>query len=425
MSSASRLSQVRSALPAGQVGQGPAGLDEPGLGAGPDREVGEGLGDVALADADRAVEDDGLAGGQPAQGGEVADLGGGQLRGGAEVEALEGGLGLEPGAADPALQGHGLAAGDLVLAQDLQEVQVAEFPGVRLGEAGVEGVQHAGQFQVPQRGGQRAAVGDGDGGHDAASWLTGVKMCTGCPANVPRAQIQPQVRPGWGSGAGSHPVRAASRATLAVRDGVSPAGLGDLDDDLVRLRPDGQAGDAGLLDQVRGGADDAHVGGQRDVPARGGGGHGVISAASPGRTASLVTVPGKGMTLANDAGPRRNAAAPPSPAAAGSWSRSVAGGQDALDRPVGRVAGGDRLGAGGLEPGRVVLVGQPDHALGGAEPVERVVGQQLADDLLAGRADPGGLAAAPGRGPHVERDLLRRVVAEVGLLARGPCAGGS
>ena len=101
------------------------------------------------------------------------------------------------------------------------------------------------------------------------------------------------------------------------------AGLGDLDDDLVRLRPDGQAGDAGLLDQVRGGADQAHVGGQRGVPARGGGGHGVISAAFPGRTASLVTVPGRGMTFANDAGPRRNAAAPPSPAAAGSVSRSV------------------------------------------------------------------------------------------------------
>jgi hypothetical protein len=48
---------------------------------------------------------------------------------------------------DPPLQGHGLAAGDLVLAQDLEEVQVAEFPGVRLGQAGVEGAQHAGQFQ--------------------------------------------------------------------------------------------------------------------------------------------------------------------------------------------------------------------------------------------------------------------------------------
>ena len=64
-----------------------------------------------------------------------------------------------------------------------------------------------------------------------------------------------------------------------------------------------------------------------------------------------------------------------------------------------------------------MLVGEADHALGGAEPVERVVGQQPGDDLLARGADGGGLAAAPGRGAHVERDLLRRVVTEVGLLA--------
>ena len=101
--------------------------------------------------------------GEPAQGGEVADLGGGQLRGGGEVEPLEGGLGLEPGAADPPGQGHGLAAGDLVLAEDLEEVQVAEFPGAGLGEAGVQGGEHAGQLQLAQRGGERAAVGDGDG----------------------------------------------------------------------------------------------------------------------------------------------------------------------------------------------------------------------------------------------------------------------
>ncbi len=149
-----------------------------------------------LPTPDRAVQDDGLPGLQPAQGGEVADLGGGQFRGGAEVEAFERGLGLEPRAADPALQRHALAAGDLVLAQDLQEVQVAEFAGVGLGEAGVEGAEHAGQFQFAQRGGQGAAVGDGDGGHDAASCLTGVKMCTGCPANVPWAWSQPQVLPG-------------------------------------------------------------------------------------------------------------------------------------------------------------------------------------------------------------------------------------
>jgi hypothetical protein len=38
--------------PAGQVGQCPAGLHEAGIGAGADREVGQGLGDVALADSD-------------------------------------------------------------------------------------------------------------------------------------------------------------------------------------------------------------------------------------------------------------------------------------------------------------------------------------------------------------------------------------
>ena len=43
---------------AGQVGQHAAGLEEPGLGAGADGQVTEGLGDVGLADADRAVEDD-------------------------------------------------------------------------------------------------------------------------------------------------------------------------------------------------------------------------------------------------------------------------------------------------------------------------------------------------------------------------------
>ena len=66
-------------MAAGQVGQGAAGLEEPDVGAVADGEVAEGLGDVAFPDADGAVEDHGLAGVQPAQGGEVADLGGGQL----------------------------------------------------------------------------------------------------------------------------------------------------------------------------------------------------------------------------------------------------------------------------------------------------------------------------------------------------------
>jgi hypothetical protein len=132
--------------PAGEVGEDPAGFHEPRLGVGADREVGEGLGDVGLADPDRAVEDDRLARGEPAQGREVADLGGGQLRGGGEVESLEGGFGLEPGGADPPAQGHGPAARDLVLAEDLEEVQVAELSGAGLGEAGVEDGEHPGQL---------------------------------------------------------------------------------------------------------------------------------------------------------------------------------------------------------------------------------------------------------------------------------------
>src|ERR1039457_5024309 len=64
-------------VPAGEGGRGPAGLHEPCLGAGPDREVGEGLGDVALADPDGSVEDDRLARLQPAGGGEGGDRGGG------------------------------------------------------------------------------------------------------------------------------------------------------------------------------------------------------------------------------------------------------------------------------------------------------------------------------------------------------------
>jgi hypothetical protein len=87
---------------------------------------------------------------QPAQGGQVADRGGGQFRAGGEVEFFQGGLFFEPGPAQPAGHGHGLAAGDLVVAEDLEEFQVSEFPGAGLGQAGVEGGQHAGQLQGAQ-----------------------------------------------------------------------------------------------------------------------------------------------------------------------------------------------------------------------------------------------------------------------------------
>ena len=79
---------------------------------------------------------------QPPQGGEVADLGGGQFRAGGEVEAFEGGLFLEACLAEPPGHGHGVAAGDLVFAQDLEEVDVAEFSGAGPGEAGLDGGEH-------------------------------------------------------------------------------------------------------------------------------------------------------------------------------------------------------------------------------------------------------------------------------------------
>ncbi|MFE9122858.1 hypothetical protein [Streptomyces sp. NPDC007172] len=84
---------------------------------------------------------------QPAQGSQVPDLRCGQFRGSGEAKLLKGDLLLELRPLQAPLEGDGLAAGDLVLAEDLQEVEVAEFAAVGLGEAGVEGLQHAGQSQ--------------------------------------------------------------------------------------------------------------------------------------------------------------------------------------------------------------------------------------------------------------------------------------
>src|ERR1700678_582078 len=117
---------------------------------------------------------------------------------------------------------------------------------------------------------------------------------------------------------------------------------------------------------------------------------------------------GHGDDVGERRGPVQERAGAAVPGRSGCWLVAVgAGGQDALDGPVGRVPGRDRLRAGGLEPGRVVPIREADYALRGAEPVERVVGEQLADDLLTRRAGALGLLAAPGRGAHVERDLLR------------------
>ena len=76
--------------------------------------------------------------------------------------SFEGDLFLETGAADPAGERGGFAAADLVLAEDLQELEVAECPGSGLCQSGVEGLQHAGEFQRAQRVPQ-CGVEDGHG----------------------------------------------------------------------------------------------------------------------------------------------------------------------------------------------------------------------------------------------------------------------
>jgi hypothetical protein len=51
---------------------------------------------------------------------------------------------VEVGSAESSADSGGVASADLVVAEDLQELEVAQFPGAGLGEAGVEGVQHSG-----------------------------------------------------------------------------------------------------------------------------------------------------------------------------------------------------------------------------------------------------------------------------------------
>lgn len=62
-------------MAAGQVRQDAAGLGEADVGALADSQMPEGLGDVCLSDPDRTEQNYGLAGMEPAQGGQVADLG--------------------------------------------------------------------------------------------------------------------------------------------------------------------------------------------------------------------------------------------------------------------------------------------------------------------------------------------------------------
>jgi hypothetical protein len=147
---------------AGQIGEHLRAFGEADVAASPCDLMPKCLCHMSLPDADRSVEDDRLTGVQPAQGGQVAQHRGGQFGADGEVEVFEGVVLFEAGATDTAGQGGGLAAGDLVFAERLQEFQVPEFPVAGLGQSGIEGVEHAGQIQRLQRGPQAGIVN----GHD-------------------------------------------------------------------------------------------------------------------------------------------------------------------------------------------------------------------------------------------------------------------
>ena len=112
--------------------------------------MGQGDREVGLAHPDRAVDTEPFAGGDELQAGQVADLGRGQFRVVGEVETFERcGAGQVGG---PQAPGHRrrFSACQLILAQDLEELEVAESAGPGLGQAGVEGLEHPGQLERAQ-----------------------------------------------------------------------------------------------------------------------------------------------------------------------------------------------------------------------------------------------------------------------------------
>lgn len=85
-------------------------------------------------------------------------------------------------------------------------------------------------------------------------------------------------------------------------------------------------------------------------------------------------------------------------------------GEDAFDGSVGRVAHFQRPGARHVEPVGTVAIDQAQDALGGTQVMQRPASKQPGDqfaDVLTGCLGSG---AAPDRGAHEERDLLRWVV---------------
>ena len=121
------------------------------------------------------------------------------------------------------------------------------------------------------------------------------------------------------------------------------------------------------------------------------------------------------VSVPNSSGPRRNAAGRRGGTAAG---RVVAvfgaGDQDAFDGAIRRVADGDGAGAGGLQPLAAVFVAQPDHPLGRAQVMDGVIGHEFGDHRLQAGPTSSAVRRHQIRVRIAKRDLLRRVVGEVG-----------
>ena len=105
------------------------------------------------------MEDHRLGGLDEAQGGQVSDLCSRDLGVVGEVELLDGRRGLEVGVAHPAQVARSVAARELVLTEDLEELDVAELTGAGLSQPGVDGVEHAAEFEGTQRGFELCGLG--------------------------------------------------------------------------------------------------------------------------------------------------------------------------------------------------------------------------------------------------------------------------
>src|ERR1700737_841559 len=134
-------------MPGTEVGQHPGGLVEEDRAALQAGGMSDGLGEVGLADPDRADQQQRLAPLDEAAGREVSDLRRRDLGVECEVEVRKGALLLEPRALDPSGEGLVRPALELGLEDQLQELQVPELLLVRLVESQLEGLEHPAELE--------------------------------------------------------------------------------------------------------------------------------------------------------------------------------------------------------------------------------------------------------------------------------------